>query len=58
MYQLQVLSCCLQVSIDDSVMQQSASLKFQRLQKAYSVLRNPEHKKMYDAGQLVEELVQ
>ncbi|GIL81758.1 hypothetical protein Vretimale_1369 [Volvox reticuliferus] len=46
------------VSMDDSAAQQSATLKFQRLQKAYNVLRNPEHKRMYDSGNLVEELVQ
>ncbi|GLC41327.1 hypothetical protein PLESTB_001074900 [Pleodorina starrii] len=46
------------VSVDDSAAQQSATLKFQRLQKAYNVLKNPEHKRLYDSGNLVEELVQ
>ncbi|KAG2436264.1 hypothetical protein HXX76_006575 [Chlamydomonas incerta] len=46
------------VSIDDTAAQESATLKFQRLQKAYNVLRNPDHKRLYDSGELVEELVQ
>ncbi|GFR48308.1 hypothetical protein Agub_g10189 [Astrephomene gubernaculifera] len=41
----------------DAVAQQSASLKFQRLQKAYNVLKNPDHKRLYDSGELIEELV-
>ncbi|KXZ43577.1 hypothetical protein GPECTOR_86g370 [Gonium pectorale] len=45
------------VSVDDGAAQQSATLKFQRLQKAYSVLKNPDHKRMYDSGELIEELV-
>ncbi|PNH07636.1 hypothetical protein TSOC_005899 [Tetrabaena socialis] len=46
------------VSMEDAATQESASVKFQQLQKAYNVLKNVEHRRLYDSGQLVSELVQ
>ncbi|KAG2499746.1 hypothetical protein HYH03_002679 [Edaphochlamys debaryana] len=43
------------VSVDDSTMQETATQNFQRLQKAYNVLKNPDHKALYDQGKLLEE---
>lgn len=43
--------------LGDARAQQSATLKFQALQRAYTCLKNEDHRKAYDRGELLEELV-
>lgn len=41
------------VGEDDDV-QKEAHIKFQKLQMAYDVLKDPEKRRLYDRGQLIE----
>lgn len=48
-----VVACMVCVATGDADAQREAHVRFQKLQMAYDVLRDPEKRRAYDRGQLV-----